>query len=366
MYLLVNFMQEFTIRYLLCMRHISNLIVGILLFVSSVHAQVMDTALYQKYKLAQNTFHRFEKEHRGTVQGANHRISYLRWGSNTDKVFVWLPGSLLSAYDFYPFAESLVKAGYCVLSVDHYGHGLTTIPDRDLDFWDFADDLAAVMDELQIKNAVVGGFSRGGYLATAFYDKYPDRVNALVLEDGGSVHFKSLFKQMDTAQIKSFFESLEPPIEVQRLLFDVYRSDFEIYKNIDQIDGSAQQWQIFGFIKHKDNNSFLYHGLNEYMNMQDSTHYVQVLNTPSKISRYASSIARVNPIATYRSLRVPILLIDAIGENDSFDAQEGNRQLKSLHPDLVQHQLFDCADHNVHFSCPEDFLKALKDFLIRL
>lgn len=348
------------------MIRVCHFIIGYLLCISIVYAQESDSFLHKKYIRDRNTFETFENGHRRFVQTANHRIAYLKWGQQTDKVFIWLPGSLLSAYDFYPFAEYLVKAGYCVLSIDHYGHGLTKIPEQDLDFWDFADDLAAVMDDLHIKNAVIGGFSRGGYIATAFHDRYPDRVRALVLEDGGSVPFKSLFKRMNIAQKEAFFRSVEPPAEVKKLLFDVYKSDFEIYRNIAQLDGSAQQWQIFGFIKHQDGNSLLYKGLNAYMHMQDSVQYVQLLERPFEVSRYASSIMRVDPIKSYRSLRVPMLIIDAVGKGDAFDTRAENQQLKSMHPELVQHRLFDCADHNVHFACPGDFLKALQAFLATL
>lgn len=339
---------------------------SLLLFISPAFPQGPDSALYLKYKLDKSRFQAFESQHRGRLQRNGHTVSYLKWGDSRDSVFIWLPGSLLSAYDFYPFAESLVHAGYCVLSVDHYGHGLTPIPDQDLDFWDFADDLAAIMDDLGLKDAVVGGFSRGGYMATAFYDRHPKRVKALVLEDGGTVAFKSLFTQMEAAELRTFFHSVEPPPEVQELLFARYKSEFEIYKNIDQLDGSTMQWQIFGFIKQQQDSYLLYHGLNEYMNMQDSLHYAQVLNMTSKVSHYASSMTRVEPLQTYRSLQVPMLIIDAVGKNDIFNARSGNQELKAMHPDLVRHQLFDCADHNIHFACPEQFSKALTFFLTEL
>ncbi|MDM1296489.1 alpha/beta hydrolase [Sphingobacterium sp. N143] len=345
------------------MASIFSVIFGALFFFSSAYGQSTEMDLHKKYERDKARFLAFESKHRGVVEAVNHRISYLKWGDSKDKVLIWLPGSFLSAYDFYPFAEQLVKDGYTVLSVDHYGHGLTHIPERDLDFWDFADDLAAVMDSLHIQKAVLGGFSRGGYLATAFYDKHPQRVSGLVLEDGGTVAFRSLFDQMGPAGRHDFLRSVTPPPEVQKLLFDRYGSEFEIYKNIDQLDGSAGQWQIFGFIRHVGDDWLLYHGLNEYMNMQDSLHYVQVLNNAPDISKYASSMVRVDPLKTYSSLHVPMLIMDAVGKQDTFGSEEGNRKLKAMHPDLIQHKIIDCADHNIHFACPQDFMAELQRFL---
>lgn len=50
-----------------------------------------------------------------------------------------------------------------------------------LDAW--ADWLAAVLDELKLERAVIGGLSMGGYLAFAFWRRHPARVQGLVLAD---------------------------------------------------------------------------------------------------------------------------------------------------------------------------------------
>jgi pimeloyl-ACP methyl ester carboxylesterase len=47
----------------------------------------------------------------------------------------------------------------------------------------YADDAAAVLDELGIDKAVLVGLSIGGYIAFAFLRRHADRVSALVLAD---------------------------------------------------------------------------------------------------------------------------------------------------------------------------------------
>ncbi|MGH7461164.1 MAG: alpha/beta fold hydrolase [Longimicrobiales bacterium] len=47
----------------------------------------------------------------------------------------------------------------------------------------FADDLAALLDHLQLPHAVICGLSMGGYTALALYRKHPSRVRALILCD---------------------------------------------------------------------------------------------------------------------------------------------------------------------------------------
>src|SRR3990172_7110710 len=46
---------------------------------------------------------------------------------------------------------------------------------------DFASDLVALMDYLQIERAVVCGLSMGGYVALAFAEHWPDRLAGLIL-----------------------------------------------------------------------------------------------------------------------------------------------------------------------------------------
>ena len=46
-----------------------------------------------------------------------------------------------------------------------------------------AEDIAALMDAREIDRAVIGGVSRGGYVALAFARKYPERIAGLMLLD---------------------------------------------------------------------------------------------------------------------------------------------------------------------------------------
>ncbi|HEX7307523.1 alpha/beta hydrolase [Lentzea sp.] len=48
-----------------------------------------------------------------------------------------------------------------------------------------ADDMVRVLDALELDSATVAGMSMGGYVAVDLAVRYPDRVRALVLVDGG-------------------------------------------------------------------------------------------------------------------------------------------------------------------------------------
>jgi pimeloyl-ACP methyl ester carboxylesterase len=84
------------------------------------------------------------------------------------------------------------------------------------------------MDQLKIKKAVIGGWSRGGYISTAFYDTYPERVLGLILEDGGSVAMNTYYHKMEPAKLDSTLMMIE------RVNFPdvVYNSEFDAYYDL--------------------------------------------------------------------------------------------------------------------------------------
>jgi len=80
--------------------------------------------------------------------------------------------------------QSAALAGdYRVITPDLRGHGETTVTDEPATMEEMADDLASLLDELNINRAIVGGLSMGGYVTLAFCRKYPERVSGVVLAD---------------------------------------------------------------------------------------------------------------------------------------------------------------------------------------
>ncbi len=70
-----------------------------------------------------------------------------------------------------------------VLAPDLRGFGASGMPVGTLSLDTYAQDLHSLLDALNVRTAIVGGFSMGGYIAFAFYRKYPERVRALILAD---------------------------------------------------------------------------------------------------------------------------------------------------------------------------------------
>ncbi|MGW1028139.1 alpha/beta fold hydrolase [Streptomyces sp. NPDC002577] len=82
-----------------------------------------------------------------------------------------------------PQATALVAAGYRVITPDLRGYGDSDVTPGKVFLSDFADDIAALLGQLGVERAVVGGVSMGGQIAMEFQRRHPLRVRALVLSD---------------------------------------------------------------------------------------------------------------------------------------------------------------------------------------
>jgi 3-oxoadipate enol-lactonase len=98
-----------------------------------------------------------------------------------------LPVLLLHAFPlnrgmWEPQRESLAGR-YRVITPDFRGHGESEIPPEDSTMERLAEDVRGLLDALGLERVVLSGLSMGGYVAFAFYRRYPERVLALILAD---------------------------------------------------------------------------------------------------------------------------------------------------------------------------------------
>src|SRR5579885_3429191 len=82
--------------------------------------------------------------------------------------------------------EPLSK-NYQLITWDMRGHGQSDYPADQSAYSEEATvgDMAAILDAVGAKKAIVGGLSLGGYMSLAFYRVHPERVNALLIIDTG-------------------------------------------------------------------------------------------------------------------------------------------------------------------------------------
>ncbi|RYY06160.1 MAG: alpha/beta hydrolase [Sphingobacteriaceae bacterium] len=315
--------------------------------------------LYQEAKIQ---FINFEKLHGHFIQTKNVKMHYLTWGNPENIPLIWSHGSLLNAYELYDVADKLAKAGYYIIAIDYYGHGLTPIPNHEVSLYNIADDIKFLMDKLKISKAVIGGFSRGGYISSAFYDAYPNYVLGLVLADGGSVSSNTHYHQMDTSAIKNQFKYLDDKTSFP--WDSTYTSEFDAYKSLyDQTEKGNQFKTLILIKKNKFGKYGIYEGLNNFFYMNSSQNFSDLIYRPTKAPLFAASMVMMEPKIIYRNLKVPVLILDPISKNDPFPFEKENQALQKQHSDLIKHVTYPNIEHNIIYAEPEKFTEDLIDFL---
>lgn len=99
-------------------------------------------------------------------------------------------GAALVLLHGFPFDRSMWReqalalgGEFRVVAPDLRGSGETPLGDGALTMEALAEDVAALLDELNLGRVVLGGLSMGGYVAFEFLRKFRGRVRALVLAD---------------------------------------------------------------------------------------------------------------------------------------------------------------------------------------
>ncbi len=89
-----------------------------------------------------------------------------------------------SMWDEQFAAASPLAASYRLIAPDLRGFGSSSVTSGTVGMQQMADDLAALLDALEVTEPVVFcGLSMGGYVAWRFWERHPQRVRALVLCD---------------------------------------------------------------------------------------------------------------------------------------------------------------------------------------
>lgn len=102
----------------------------------------------------------------------------------------------------HPFDRSMwrdqvkvLRDRFRVITPDLRGYGASTGMPAVARFSDFAEDIARLLDGLEVEQAVMGGLSMGGQIVLEFYRRFPERVTALLLAD--------TFAQLDSPEARA-------------------------------------------------------------------------------------------------------------------------------------------------------------------
>jgi len=112
-----------------------------------------------------------------------HKLSYEVYGEG-DRVLILIHGLLMNRHMYERLGPEMAARGNRVVCVDLLGHGRSDRPDdpRLYSMTAFADQVGALLDHLELEEAVIGGTSLGANVALEFAAWHPNRARGLFIE----------------------------------------------------------------------------------------------------------------------------------------------------------------------------------------
>ena len=151
------------------------------------------------------------------------RHHYLEWGDPSNPPLLMLHATGLCAWPWKPVARRLAQH-YRVLAFDQRGHGDTEKSDKGYKFEYAGEDLAAIVEAMDIDSPRVIGHSSGGLAAIIASKLLPGRFDRVVLvetrvsNDAPSGPSQDLARRAERTRMKrAVWESRE-------VMFDAYRT----------------------------------------------------------------------------------------------------------------------------------------------
>lgn len=255
---------------------------------------------------------------------------YETHGAKQLPAILMLHGFLGSSKDWFEVTAALKSKFFCILP-DLPGHGRTkSLSDADYAMQSSALSLLAILNQEEIKQAVLVGYSMGGRLALYMALEHSEYFSKLILESASPGLKTEKERQARVASDSNVIHSLKT-------------------ETMDQFITSWYSQPLFDSIR------------------QDSSKFEELLksrseNNSEKLSkslRFMGSGVQLSLWDILPDLKQPTLLI--VGANDNkFKSVACEMQKRS---EAISSATIASAGHNVHFERPQEFVMELQKFL---
>ncbi len=127
----------------------------------------------------------FEIEGANFIEIDNYKTFYIDVNPESEKTILLLHGFGGSSTNWIPVIPALAQEGYRVVTVDLKGFGLSEKKrDEDYTHPSQAEFVNSFVNKLELNKFTLVGHSMGGNIAMMYYQKYPEKVERLVLVSG--------------------------------------------------------------------------------------------------------------------------------------------------------------------------------------
>jgi pimeloyl-ACP methyl ester carboxylesterase len=134
---------------------------------------------------------------------------------------------------FWDCLASALTPHHRVIAMDLRGRGLSEKPPTGYSIKHHCKDIAALMDDQGLERPVVMGHSLGAFISLVFAAQYPERVDRLILVDGGG--------KLSEDQMAKVFAGIKPSLDRLGKIFP----SFETYLSLMKQAPYLQPWNLY-------------------------------------------------------------------------------------------------------------------------
>lgn len=248
---------------------------------------------------------------------------------------VLIHGYPLDGHSWEKQLPALLKAGKRVIAYDRRGFGQSSQPTTGYDYDTFAADLKALVDRLDLREAVLVGFSMGTGEITRYLGTFgANRVTKAALF-GPLPPFLLRTEDNPLGVPQSVFDGFKKMITTDRYAW--FKFFFDTFYNVDKLHDtriSDEAWNA------------------SFQTAVDSSAYATLACVSTWLTDFRADLPKINvPILVVQGTEDRILPIDATG-----------RRLLNLVKDIRLVEI-EGGPHNVGWTHPDEVNEALLDFL---
>lgn len=296
-----------------------------------------------------------------TIAVSSQTIYSKAFGDPSNEPLIYLHGG--PGYNSVGFevstAKRLAESGFYVIVYDRRGEGRSPDQNAKFTFQETYDDLNAIYEKFNLKNATLIGHSFGGVIGTLYAEQYPEKTKSLVM--------------------------VAAPLSMQETFLNIIKTSKSIYeKNAD-----STNLKYIGMLEKMDKKSLEYSSYSFGHAMQNDFYTPK---TPSKEALAIYTKLKVNPIfltdgstMTYEApkgywknenytlidltqnltsvLKNKTQIFGLYGTDDGLYSEEQIMKLKKIIPKNNFKYMDNCS-HNVFIDQQDQFIASLKTWIL--
>lgn len=187
---------------------------------------------------------------------------------------------------FWDCQASALSPTHRVLAMDLRGRGLSDKPPTGYSLHAHGEDILALLDDQGLDRAVLMGHSLGAFIALAFAAEHPQRVDRLILVDGGG--------KLSDVEMAKVFAGIKPSLDRLGRIFPA----FEDYVSLMKEAPFLKPWNSFM------ETSFRYEIEEVEGGVRSRVH-------PKHIEEEAANLRKEDPSRIYSRVSCPTLILRA-------------------------------------------------------